>query len=335
MAKLNKVYANILITIGILKLIMLIIFGISQFISLYPALLNIIKQIISILEPLTLSISIIMILLNIGTKPNIIPNIIFSYLAPIADYYIPQSTMTLIVKIILPSYIYVQSGKSIKKKNKQIIKEQHLNKKIKIIIATYLIILALLTIFKTATSTITYFTRDIEKINSLRNIKEPIQINYEEIKTKITTIKGINIDAIASYEITGRVTNTHRYSGLDNFNKISPIDVSISWGNIANKEVHKKVKYYSIGDRKVYTSYPNDIDINDNEISNNHLIPSTKKIARELEQITIGDYIKIEGELVNANTNNWSVSTSIYRDDDGEGACEIIYVTKLTWLKEK
>jgi hypothetical protein len=67
------------------------------------------------------------------------------------------------------------------------------------------------------------------------------------------------------------------------------------------------------------------------------VIHSSEHVLKLLRNIKKGDYIQIEGYLIdlvyekNGNKGNWSSSVS--RTDHGDGACEIIYVTNVTWLK--
>lgn len=73
--------------------------------------------------------------------------------------------------------------------------------------------------------------------------------------------------------------------------------------------------------------------------SNNHLIPSNDNIEKLIKKIKENDYIKLKGYLVNAKTKKASTmdsfDSSISRVDTGGGACEVIYVTDITWLEKK
>ena len=74
--------------------------------------------------------------------------------------------------------------------------------------------------------------------------------------------------------------------------------------------------------------------------SNNHLIPSDDSIEKLIKEIKKGEYVTIEGYLVNIRYDGpngewfkWNSSTT--RDDIGSGACEVIYVTDVIWLEEQ
>ena len=71
--------------------------------------------------------------------------------------------------------------------------------------------------------------------------------------------------------------------------------------------------------------------------SNNHLVTADTKLLKGIRSIKDGDYVRIKGYLVNLywnedGENYWKTST--VRTDDGDGACEVIYVTDIKWLKE-
>lgn len=67
--------------------------------------------------------------------------------------------------------------------------------------------------------------------------------------------------------------------------------------------------------------------------SNNHLISNDETITSLIKQIKKNDYIKISGYLINAYWGNSYLTTSISRDDEGNGACEVVYVTDIKWYK--
>ncbi len=74
-------------------------------------------------------------------------------------------------------------------------------------------------------------------------------------------------------------------------------------------------------------------------VSNNHLIPQTQEIARLIKDVQIGDQIHIKGLLTDYEVSSQNGSklyerhTSTTRDDTGNGACEVIYVTGVEILK--
>lgn len=188
--------------------------------------------------------------------------------------------------------------------------------------------------------------KPIEKVESLKNISEPVQSYTSGSVQKIIDGKNININYIASYSISGKVVDVQKYYGYKTQNKLSPIDVGIVWGFLA--ECSDKLTWTSNGTRFLRWR-PNDMTWYSKVggekavsrcLSNNHVIPSDENIEKLIKNIKKDDYVKIEGYLVNVRYDEpdgswfmWSSSTT--RDDDGDGACELIYVTGVTWLEEK
>ena len=81
-----------------------------------------------------------------------------------------------------------------------------------------------------------------------------------------------------------------------------------------------------------------DVENVERSASNNHIIPADDRIKRTVLKIRRGDRVKLEGYLVDVkaaddkgNTFTWNSSTT--RTDTGDGACELIYVTKAEIVK--
>ena len=155
----------------------------------------------------------------------------------------------------------------------------------------------------------------------------------------------MKINYVASYELSGRVVDVQNYYGSSLQNELSPLDVGISWGFLA--EDNDKVTWTSNGTRFLkwrtqdmtwYNEHGGEKGIG-KYWSNNHLIPSDKTVEKLIKSIRKDDYVKIEGYLVNVRYDGpngewfkWNSSTT--RNDTGDGACEVIYVTNVTWLEE-
>ena len=178
----------------------------------------------------------------------------------------------------------------------------------------------------------------------LSNIDEPIQEPYDGSVKLIIDNYDISIDLIYKYEISGKAVATYHYLPTKTSNKLSPVDVGIAWGYLLNEENFDSIKWVETGNRYL-TAIPknqnwyNEIGGIDGLFSNNHLIPSNKKIKRQLKKIRPGDIVQIKGYLVNVYWRQdngdyyWESSTSRY--DTGNGACELIYVTDVKWLRSE
>lgn len=190
-------------------------------------------------------------------------------------------------------------------------------------------------------------SRDFEYVENLNNLEAPIQ-SYASGKTQ-KTISGIDVDIIykAEYSITGRVVNVNKFKENNIYDALVPIDIGLAWGMMSNKDNLKHLNLFSTGDRFLVTKVKDNdwvttvggFDKISDKISNNHLIPANDEIYKDIISIRKGECVKIQGYLVTVNyrMNNmyYTASSSISRKDSGMTACEIIYVTDITWLKEK
>ncbi len=147
-----------------------------------------------------------------------------------------------------------------------------------------------------------------------------------------------------AYTLEGLVTHTKDYDGDTPPNNISPKDIAVAWGKVA--EYNKKIDFkWSQNNRFAYNEISNsDADKYlggashaGAQFSNNHLIPANSDVAKEVDMIRSGDHIIIEGYLVNTTFyregkvySRWNSSTTRY--DSGDHACEIIYVTNVKWV---
>lgn len=217
-------------------------------------------------------------------------------------------------------------------------KENNFIKKLIIWIVLILIILLVINVLKT--------DKPIIQIHSLNDIKEPIQNSISGGTLKLVDGKEVKINYIASYVLAGRVVDVQNYYGSSLQNQLSPLDVGISWGFLA--EDNDKVTWTSNGTRFLkwrtkdmtwYNEHGGEKGIG-KYWSNNHLIPSDDNIEKLIKTIKKDDYIKIDGYLVNVRYDGkngewyrWNSSTT--RTDTGDGACEVIYVTNVTWLEKE
>jgi hypothetical protein len=165
---------------------------------------------------------------------------------------------------------------------------------------------------------------------------DPLQIMDYSTKLPSVSSGGVTFDlnAKAKYQLAGVVESTREYF-KDRVSKVSPIDFAICWGDVP--EMAKYMKFSQFGRFCNYT-YDLDSPVNPkyvvSHMSNNHIIPANPNIRRSLSLVKKGNKVIVEGYLVNVTgsapgkgTFHWN--SSLRRDDYGDGACEIIYVTKL------
>ncbi len=193
----------------------------------------------------------------------------------------------------------------------------------------------------------------MQYINDGKFTSVPHPIQTRTSGSIIKSFNGVNVglNKVANYKVEGRVVDTYDYLpdekgiyDIDSMlNAVSHRDIGLSWGFLAEGTNHRKVIWNSIGNRHLEFTAGTDF-LNEHggmeEVtkywSNNHLIASTDNIYEDINKIKVGDYIVIEGQLINLMcelTSNTFIkyNTSTVRTDKGTGACEVIYVTKVEW----
>lgn len=184
-------------------------------------------------------------------------------------------------------------------------------------------------------------------------LPEPIQkeIPKEIVKTKINGVNVI-IEKLASYDITGKVEAIEEYStsfiasklgmksdGTAVIDKISPRDLTLSWGEIAleenNNNIYCKPDYtakriVNIGfNSKLLNKYDKNKILT--HVSNNHVITLNSGLKRVLMSVKENQIVRIKGYLVYVKTDDGTVwgPSSLTRSDTGNGACEIVLADEI------
>jgi hypothetical protein len=136
------------------------------------------------------------------------------------------------------------------------------------------------------------------------------------------------------YQLSGIVVSYRRYR-RGWMHNLSPWDYTVSWGN--TQQYLPYVKFDQIVRFCLFsTKHPEKVDISylESHIANNHLIPANNNLRKAMGRVKKKDQVLIDGFLVNVistdrknRIGNWT--SSLTREDTGNGACEIIYVTRL------
>ena len=175
---------------------------------------------------------------------------------------------------------------------------------------------------------------EFEKIDTSQ---DPIQTPYKSDDLIIRDMKNgrFTITPVAEYKISGVVVGKETYSS-DWEGKISPMDLTIVWGKLAEPEYGRYVSYRH-GNRWYFFQYKPGSPVDPSYIishsSNNHIIPAGENIRRAIKTVKRKEKVVLEGYLVNlrgiyhGRTVTWN--TSLSRTDTGNGSCELFYVSKV------
>jgi hypothetical protein len=173
--------------------------------------------------------------------------------------------------------------------------------------------------------------------DEIDNSRDPIQTPYKSDEPIIREVKNghFTITPVAEYKISGVVVSKETYSS-EWEGKVSPVDLAIVWGKLAEPEYDRYITY-SQSNRWYFYKYKQGSPFDNSYIishsANNHIIPANENIRRAVKTIGRKDKIVLEGFLVNIKgsykeqTVIWN--TSLSRTDTGHSSCELFYVSKV------
>jgi hypothetical protein len=131
-----------------------------------------------------------------------------------------------------------------------------------------------------------------------------------------------------------RVLSTERY-WFDGASSVSPVDFAVGWGPMSDQRVIDKIGFGQSGRWYRYWPEGRDFPIPAPDVvshtANMHMIPADKEMLKVLRSVRRGDRISLAGYLVLVESKSgWKWDTSLSRTDTGNGACEIVWVKRLT-----
>ncbi len=170
--------------------------------------------------------------------------------------------------------------------------------------------------------------------------KEPVQTSVPSFRETIWH-EGVRAELTSdsTFTINARVQSTKAYS--DEISAVMPFDFLLSWGELADEEISDSLTWTQADRRGSVTGILGGSSGPDlsteyviSHVSNSHLIPADESIHAGLAQVQPGDMVRIKGRLVDVRAfvnegQVLSVTTSKSRTDQGDGACEVIYVEEL------
>ncbi len=185
------------------------------------------------------------------------------------------------------------------------------------------------------------FSNDLQIEKEL--LREPIQthssqrpftVSQKEVDYKITPL--------FDYEISGLVVSYRHHNGRYSIQNrlwndhINVSDLCVVWSDNAskldlnqftfwNESFTCNIKTQNMGAWQKFKM---------EKLSNNHLVTADNTIRDKISQVRIGDQINIRGMLSNYGSDGGGTrGTSTIRDDNGNGACETIFVKEFTIIK--
>lgn len=182
------------------------------------------------------------------------------------------------------------------------------------------------------------------KRRGVSGIPDPVQTQATGQTKIFSGDYTLNVTYLYEYDIKALVVSTHNYSSSNVGDKISPRDLALAWGPVAaynnvvdfNWRQSGRWYYWNVKTYEEIDKVGGVAGVTQHS-SNNHIIPADDNVRRSVNKIKVGDYVRLKGYLVSiegsstdGKTFSWSSSTS--RSDDGNHACEVIYVTSVEWM---
>jgi len=139
------------------------------------------------------------------------------------------------------------------------------------------------------------------------------------------------ITPLAGFQARARVLHVqHYHSGRES--DLSPLDLALGWGPMSDSKILEQIsitqghRWYEWRAKRL----PIPLNVITASSANMHMIPAGKDVEESLESIQRGDVIQLTGYLVAVKgADGWGWRSSLSRTDDGQGACELVWVEKL------
>jgi len=152
------------------------------------------------------------------------------------------------------------------------------------------------------------------------------------------------VTPLFSYELWGMIVSYHdSASFIDVSHKlwndyINVKDVCVIWGKNVETGVYKRMTFRN-RDFTCFYRYPDRETgelFTENCLSNNHLLPADPLVAAAVRKARKGDQVRFKGWLVSYGQKGapYARGSSTVRNDRGNGACEVVYVTEFEFLRE-
>jgi len=141
-------------------------------------------------------------------------------------------------------------------------------------------------------------------------------------------VGGFQLTPLATFSIRARVlATTDYYFGREA--DLSPLDLALGWGRMSDENVLKNISITQGG--RFYYWRVNAFPIPREEIqthsANMHMIPADAATRKALQSIRVGHVVHLQGYLVEAKAaDGWRWTSSLTREDTGNGACELVLV---------
>ncbi len=173
-------------------------------------------------------------------------------------------------------------------------------------------------------------------IQSEAGVPEPFEVTRENVEYVVTPLFG--------YELWGMIVSYHDASSfIDVSHKqwndfLNTKDICVIWGKNIETGVYERMRFRN-RDFTCFYRYPDREAaelFTENCLSNNHLLPDGPFVAEAVRKARKGDQVRLKGWLASYGVKGapYQRRSSIVRNDRGNGACEVVYVTEFEILRK-
>ncbi len=173
-------------------------------------------------------------------------------------------------------------------------------------------------------------------IQTKDGLPEPFEVTRKGFTYTVTPLFG--------YELWGMIVSYHHSASfIDISHKqwndyLNTKDVCVIWGKNVETGVYERMTFRN-RDFTCFYRYPDRETgelFTENALSNNHLLPADPLVAGAVLKARTGDQVHFKGWLVSYSVKGapYARRSSTVRNDRGNGACEVVYVTEFEVLRE-
>lgn len=162
---------------------------------------------------------------------------------------------------------------------------------------------------------------------------EPMQLNLDpplEFRAK-----DHQFYARATYVITARVLRKENYH-VDGGANLAPVDLGLGWGAMSDTAIVSQLEFSQMGRffywrPRDWTTFPLSPRDTGTHAAQVHAVPADDAVLHRLQKLRPGNVVTLSGYLVDIRgPNGFRWSTSLRRDDTGDGACELMWIREVT-----
>ena len=182
----------------------------------------------------------------------------------------------------------------------------------------------------------------VAELNILPELNaEPIQeqLSSDPFQVRLNDV-AYTVDPLYDYDLHGLVVSYQHHDGDRMLHRLwndhlNIADICVVWGhNATNLDLNafefwngQFTCFFRTRDNAAWRSFDK------TGISNNHLITEDGYLRDLIDNVQIGDQIRLQGWLAGySNGDGFRRGSSTTRTDEGNGACETIYVTRFDIL---